>query len=44
MDPSALSHGIRKVEQRIRENVSFAKRIKRVEEKLQSDQYSIIQA
>jgi REP-associated tyrosine transposase len=37
MDPSALSHGIKKVEQRIREDGSFAKRIKKLEEKLHSE-------
>jgi REP element-mobilizing transposase RayT len=37
MDPSALSHGIKKVEQRIREDGSFAKRIKKLEEKFHSE-------
>lgn len=37
MDPSALSHGINKVEKRIREDESFAKRIKKMEETLHSE-------
>jgi REP element-mobilizing transposase RayT len=36
-DPSALSHGIRRVEQRLREDGSFAKRMNKLEEKILSE-------